>query len=68
VVEHVADLPGFLEACAELIRPGGTFFAATLNRTAASYLLAIVAGSLVTGVLYALIKQSEAQPLAVGAQ
>jgi len=43
VVEHVADLPGFLEACAELIRPGGTFFAATLNRTAASYLLAIVA-------------------------
>ena len=43
VVEHVADLPSFLEASAELIRPGGTFFAATLNRTAASYLLGIVA-------------------------
>ena len=43
VVEHVADLPSFLEASAELIRPGGAFFAATLNRTAASYLLAIVA-------------------------
>ncbi len=43
VVEHVADLPSFLEASAALIRPGGTFFAATLNRTAASYLLGIVA-------------------------
>jgi 2-polyprenyl-6-hydroxyphenyl methylase/3-demethylubiquinone-9 3-methyltransferase len=43
VVEHVADLPSFLDACAALIQPGGAFFAATLNRTAASYLLAIVA-------------------------
>ncbi|MFN3771247.1 MAG: fructose-specific PTS transporter subunit EIIC [Ectopseudomonas guguanensis] len=32
------------------------------------YLLAIVAGSLVTGVLYALIKQGEAQPMAASAQ
>jgi 2-polyprenyl-6-hydroxyphenyl methylase/3-demethylubiquinone-9 3-methyltransferase len=43
VVEHVADLQSFLAACSELITPGGTFFAATLNRTALSYLLAIVA-------------------------
>ncbi len=43
VVEHVADLDGFLAASAELVRPGGMFFAATLNRTAASYVLAIVA-------------------------
>ncbi len=43
VVEHVADLADFLEASAELVQPGGAFFAATLNRTAASYLLAIVA-------------------------
>ena len=43
VVEHVADLESFLAACSRLVQPGGMFFAATLNRTAASYLLAIVA-------------------------
>ncbi|MDP6473467.1 MAG: bifunctional 2-polyprenyl-6-hydroxyphenol methylase/3-demethylubiquinol 3-O-methyltransferase UbiG [Alphaproteobacteria bacterium] len=43
VVEHVADLESFLAASAQLVRPGGMFFAATLNRTAASYLLGIVA-------------------------
>ena len=43
VVEHVADLNGFLAASSRLVRPGGMFFAATLNRTALSYLLAIVA-------------------------
>jgi 2-polyprenyl-6-hydroxyphenyl methylase/3-demethylubiquinone-9 3-methyltransferase len=43
VVEHVADLESFLAASAQLVRPGGMFFAATLNRTAASYILAIVA-------------------------
>ena len=43
VVEHVADLDGFLAASAELVRPGGMYVVATLNRTAASYALAIVA-------------------------
>ena len=43
VVEHVADLEIFLAASSQLVQPGGMFFAATLNRTAASYLLAIVA-------------------------
>jgi len=43
VVEHVADLGSFLAASAQMVRPGGMFFAATLNRTVASYLLAIVA-------------------------
>ena len=43
VVEHVADLGSFLAASAHLVQPGGMFFAATLNRTAESYLLAIVA-------------------------
>ncbi len=43
VVEHVADLESFLAASSRLVQPGGMFFAATLNRTAASYLLAIVA-------------------------
>lgn len=31
------------------------------------YLVAILAGSLLTGVVYALIKRAETQPLAVGA-
>ncbi len=42
VVEHVADLPGFLRACCRLIRPGGIMFVATINRTFLSWLFAIV--------------------------
>lgn len=42
VVEHVADLPGFMAACSRLVRPGGLMAAATINRTPASFLAAIV--------------------------
>jgi 2-polyprenyl-6-hydroxyphenyl methylase/3-demethylubiquinone-9 3-methyltransferase len=42
VVEHVADVTAFLEACAALVRPGGIMVTATLNRTAKSFALAIV--------------------------
>ena len=42
VVEHVADLPLFMRGCASLVRPGGIMFVATLNRTLASFLAAIV--------------------------
>ncbi|RMD62760.1 MAG: bifunctional 2-polyprenyl-6-hydroxyphenol methylase/3-demethylubiquinol 3-O-methyltransferase UbiG [Alphaproteobacteria bacterium] len=42
IVEHVADLPAFVATCAALVRPGGVLFAATLNRTAKSFLFAIV--------------------------
>lgn len=42
IVEHVADLDGFLAAAAALVRPGGVLIAATLNRTPQSYLFAIV--------------------------
>lgn len=42
VVEHVADLPGFMAACNRLLRPGGHGFIATLNRTPVSYLVAIL--------------------------
>jgi 2-polyprenyl-6-hydroxyphenyl methylase/3-demethylubiquinone-9 3-methyltransferase len=42
VVEHVADLPLFLDACARLVRPGGAMVVATLNRTVASFVGAIV--------------------------
>jgi 2-polyprenyl-6-hydroxyphenyl methylase/3-demethylubiquinone-9 3-methyltransferase len=51
IVEHVADLDVFLAAAAALVRPGGAFVAATLNRTAKSYLLAIVGAEYVLGWL-----------------
>ncbi len=42
VVEHVADRDGFLDACCRLVRPGGVMVAATLNRTAKAFALAIL--------------------------
>jgi 2-polyprenyl-6-hydroxyphenyl methylase/3-demethylubiquinone-9 3-methyltransferase len=42
VVEHVADLEGFLAACASLVRPGGQMVVATIDRTPWSWLFAIV--------------------------
>ena len=42
VVEHVADVPSFIGASAALLRPGGLMILSTLNRTAKSYLMAIV--------------------------
>jgi 2-polyprenyl-6-hydroxyphenyl methylase/3-demethylubiquinone-9 3-methyltransferase len=42
VVEHVADLGGFLDACCTLVRPGGVMLTATLNRTLKAFALAIV--------------------------
>ncbi|MDE2577987.1 MAG: bifunctional 2-polyprenyl-6-hydroxyphenol methylase/3-demethylubiquinol 3-O-methyltransferase UbiG [Hyphomicrobiales bacterium] len=42
VVEHVLDRPAFVKTAASLVRPGGFFFAATLNRTKRSYALAIL--------------------------
>ncbi|WP_018952564.1 bifunctional 2-polyprenyl-6-hydroxyphenol methylase/3-demethylubiquinol 3-O-methyltransferase UbiG [Thioalkalivibrio sulfidiphilus] len=42
VVEHVADLPGFMAACNRLVRPGGYGFIATINRNPVSFLVAIL--------------------------
>jgi 2-polyprenyl-6-hydroxyphenyl methylase/3-demethylubiquinone-9 3-methyltransferase len=42
VVEHVADVGLFVGRCAEMVRPGGLMMAATINRTAKSFALAIV--------------------------
>ena len=39
-IEHVADLPGYLQACSRLIKPGGLMFVASLNKTLKSLLLA----------------------------
>ncbi len=42
VVEHVANVDAFIAACATLVKPGGLFFVATINRTAKAFALAIV--------------------------
>jgi len=42
VVEHVADMDMFLGACADMVKPGGLMFVATINRTLKAYALAIV--------------------------
>lgn len=43
VVEHVPDVGHFVAAAAGLVRPGGLLVLSTINRTAKSYALAIVA-------------------------
>ena len=42
VIEHVVAPEAFLKACQRLLKPGGVIAVATLNRTARSFLLAIV--------------------------
>lgn len=42
VVEHVADVDLFVRKCADMVKPGGLMFAATINRTMKSFALAIV--------------------------
>lgn len=42
VVEHVADLPGFMRACNALVAPRGAMVVSTINRTPLSWLFAIV--------------------------
>jgi 2-polyprenyl-6-hydroxyphenyl methylase/3-demethylubiquinone-9 3-methyltransferase len=41
VVEHVADLPGFMTAACRLLSPRGQMFVATINRTPLAWLFAI---------------------------
>jgi 2-polyprenyl-6-hydroxyphenyl methylase/3-demethylubiquinone-9 3-methyltransferase len=42
VIEHVANPADFLAAVSALVRPGGAFIGATLNRTAQSFAFAIL--------------------------
>jgi 2-polyprenyl-6-hydroxyphenyl methylase/3-demethylubiquinone-9 3-methyltransferase len=51
IVEHVPDPQAFLAACGKLLKPGGAFIAATLNRTPQSYALAIVGAEYLFGWL-----------------
>jgi 2-polyprenyl-6-hydroxyphenyl methylase / 3-demethylubiquinone-9 3-methyltransferase len=49
VVEHVASVPVFLAALAKLVAPGGVLVIGTLNRTAVSFVKAIVGAEYVLG-------------------
>lgn len=51
LVEHVADRDVFFAAVGQLAKPGGLFIGATINRTARSFALAIVAAEYVLGWL-----------------
>jgi 2-polyprenyl-6-hydroxyphenyl methylase/3-demethylubiquinone-9 3-methyltransferase len=51
VVEHVADLNGFLASCAAMLKPGGLMFVATLNRTLKSLALAKIGAEYILGWL-----------------
>ena len=42
VIEHVADVEAFFASVGALVRPGGAFVGATINRTARSFMLAII--------------------------
>ena len=51
VLEHVPDVEATVAACARMLKPGGLFFFATLNRTPKSYLMAILGAEYVLGWL-----------------
>ncbi len=51
MLEHVPDPSSSVRACAALLRPGGQLFMSTLNRTPASFLLAIVGAEHVARVV-----------------
>ncbi|MCA0945295.1 bifunctional 2-polyprenyl-6-hydroxyphenol methylase/3-demethylubiquinol 3-O-methyltransferase UbiG [Salipiger pacificus] len=42
VVEHVADPQAYLDACHDLLKPGGLHLCSTINRNAKSFAMAIV--------------------------
>ncbi len=49
VVEHVEDLPAFIAVCGTLVRPGGLMVVATINRTWAAFLIAILGAEYILG-------------------
>jgi len=51
VLEHVPDVPRTVAACAAMIKPGGHFFFATLNRNPVSYIKAILGAEYILGWL-----------------
>jgi 2-polyprenyl-6-hydroxyphenyl methylase/3-demethylubiquinone-9 3-methyltransferase len=51
IIEHVADVKAFLANCRAVVKPGGRLIISTLNRTAASFAVAIVGAEYVARLL-----------------
>ena len=51
LLEHVPDFPALLGDCERLLRPGGSLFVSTLNRTVSAFMLAIVGAEHLAGIL-----------------
>lgn len=51
LIEHVPKPDSLVNACSELVRPGGHLFFATVNRTVLSYLLVIVASEYLLNIV-----------------
>jgi 2-polyprenyl-6-hydroxyphenyl methylase/3-demethylubiquinone-9 3-methyltransferase len=51
MLEHVPDPASVVQACADLVKPGGWVFFSTINRNAKAFLLAIVGAEYVLGML-----------------
>ncbi|WP_191251438.1 bifunctional 2-polyprenyl-6-hydroxyphenol methylase/3-demethylubiquinol 3-O-methyltransferase UbiG [Kordiimonas sediminis] len=47
VIEHVADVSAYLEACRKLLKPGGIMLLSTINRTSKAYLFAIIGAEVI---------------------
>ncbi len=51
MLEHVPDPQSVVQACAQLVKPGGYAFFSTLNRNAKAYLLAVIGAEYVLNML-----------------
>ncbi len=51
MLEHVPDPGSVIQACAELVKPGGHLYFSTINRNPKSYLLSIVGAEYVLKLL-----------------
>ncbi|XP_068793961.1 ubiquinone biosynthesis O-methyltransferase, mitochondrial isoform X2 [Struthio camelus] len=51
VVEHVADLQMFIKCCSQVLKPEGSLFITTINKTQLSYVLGIVVAEKIIGIV-----------------
>uniref|UniRef100_A0A8D0F2N1 Ubiquinone biosynthesis O-methyltransferase, mitochondrial n=1 Tax=Strix occidentalis caurina TaxID=311401 RepID=A0A8D0F2N1_STROC len=51
VVEHVADLEMFIKCCSRVLKPEGSLFITTINKTQLSYILGIVVAEKIMGIV-----------------